>query len=67
MARFANLNLDEVNVLLSGTYSKNTLKSTNVAWNTFVSYCREKGVTIEVETCSKSVLDGLGVQDKTLI
>ena len=32
MSRFANLNLNEANDLLSGTYSKNTSKSTNVAW-----------------------------------
>ena len=56
-SRFKNLSDAEKRDLVSNSYSSNTSKTTNVAWNTFIAFCTEKKLNVNIDTCTKNELD----------
>ena len=48
MARFANLNLEDISKIIHGKDSKNTHKSTDMAYNVFKQYCAEKNIDLDI-------------------
>ena len=57
MARFATVEKDQYEHILSEMNSINTHKGTMVAWNQFECYMKEKGINIDPKTVSKSKLN----------
>ena len=52
MARFATVGQDQYNTILKEMNSPNAHRGTTVAWNVFLSYLKEKGITTDPQNIS---------------
>lgn len=59
MSRFATVSDSDIEAIIKGKDAENTKKLTETLYNILLSYCKEKGINLVVESISREDLDSI--------